>query len=65
MDISIKRKKLFEPPFFRKFKRVSTIKIKIKFSIKIFERSQTLLNLKNEYFDKKKKIIRTAISSKI
>ena len=27
---------------------------KIKFAIKIFERPQTLLNLKNEYFDKKK-----------
>ena len=28
---------------------------KIKFAIKIFERLQTLLNLKNEYFDKKEK----------
>ena len=58
MNISIKRKKLFEPPFLRKFKRVSTIKIKIKFSIKIFERSQTLLILRNEYFDKKKKVFK-------
>ena len=35
---------------------------KIKFAIKIFERPQTLLILKNEYFDKKKKVFKFAIS---